>query len=356
MSVVPSRRWRLVLALLLFLAGVVAFMARVSKPDDAPASPKDAPVSVPEAPRDELESFRDEPAPATQSPVVRDPPARAMRPLPPTLPAAEWHPLPSEALPLSAVLPELKVRADRGDASAACRLAAELGFCRRTRLERPVPAPLPHERDARGNPPGPRFLRPEAHCAGVPEDELMAHHAYTRQAALAGNIAAIEEYVSGRSLFMDLHANAQWLETYRAEAPRLVESAVQAGSIAMLWELAMVHDDRPRIEGSLLARAIGETNDPERRRQLRHLLSLALSESQARRIAVSPEESASPQARQAQQRFADWFGGKRQGLNFGGFRQLEPWVSQPSVNETCTSRFINDPLAMPAIDWGTGDR
>lgn len=328
-----------VIAGLLAIAGMGVFLdlrapERPTSPTVAPAASRRSPAAVPES----------------RSPALaaNPTPDRRMRPLPPPLPASAWQPLPPESMPLAAAYPVLKSRADRGEAPAACRLAVELGFCREQGRVRPRPAPLASERNDRGEPPPARVLRPAAHCAGVADDWFSDQHALVRQAALAGNLAAIEEYASGRSLLMDMHGTADWLEQYREEAPALADAAVQAGSLSLLWELHVAYDERPMVEASLLERAMGQGGDPERLAQTEHLLRWVLPHW---RPTGSYGSSDAALVRQAEQRFATWFGGNRQRLTFGGFRLSDPWTKQLPFNTLCTTGYIADPLEAPPIDW-----
>jgi len=206
------------------------------------------------------------------------------------------------------ILPDLKQRADAGEAAASCRLAAELEFCAQITMRLAgVAAMLRDGSDAsvRFGQIDPnataqeqqrqseqalvthseRLLDESAHCEGVPASTPVQRVQYWRSAALGGNPMALRMYASGNvfrqeSLLDQLDA----LRTYRSEAESLALRAAQAGDRTMVV-------------------ALGHAYSPNNREQRRSLLSQAVKPDGARALAflrhaqtqLPPPPATSPQ-------------------------------------------------------------
>lgn len=169
-------------------------------------------------------------------------------------------PLPPLDTPLRLTASELASRAARGDAPAACRLAAEYEWCDALGRERANAARLverlpPPDRD-RPAAPDPFADRRQAaqvdldaaeerfarHCAGAPVLGAARRVGYWRQAALQGHPAALRHYAVGNAFrFHDLLDALPELERYRREAGTLALRGANAGDPAMMYVLAMAH-------------------------------------------------------------------------------------------------------------------
>jgi len=147
--------------------------------------------------------------------------------------AVDWPELPATDAPVVSVFETLRARAKQGDAGAACRLSQDLMACRavlpnRERITRGQPianlAPfMPHENAAQ------RALLNR--CQGVNETHLGEQYAMLKQTALAGHEIALGLYLTGELFRRSPGAFIDHLDDYRAEAPRMFESAIQQGSL-----------------------------------------------------------------------------------------------------------------------------
>lgn len=180
-------------------------------------------------------------APALDVDETSNAPATAMRAVPPLPPsgesrpyrASDWPELPPTEAPIVSVFDTLRARAKQGDAGAACRLSQDLMACRtilpnRERISRGKPianlAPfMPHENTAQ------RALLNR--CQGVNETHLGEQYAMLKQTALAGHEIALGMYLTGELFRRTPGAFIDHLDDYRAEAPRMFESAIQQGSL-----------------------------------------------------------------------------------------------------------------------------
>ncbi|WP_298576936.1 hypothetical protein [uncultured Luteimonas sp.] len=169
------------------------------------------------------------------------------------------RPLPPLDAPLRVVASELASRAARGDARAACRLAAEYEWCdalgRARSMAAARVAQLPPLEAGRR---GPDLLadqrqaaevaldsaegRFSQHCADAPPLHAARRVGYWRQAALRGHPAALRHYAIGNAFrFNDLLDALPELERYRREAGALALRSANAGDPAMMYALAMAH-------------------------------------------------------------------------------------------------------------------
>lgn len=209
-------------------------------------------------------------------------PGRAMRPIP-TLAAdspgtawdaSAWPELPPVDAPLRSVFDTLRSRALRGDASAACRLAVDLGRCRVVALAAGEIAAgalvpddrslLPRDREARK-----AWL---ARCQGVDAGQRREEYGMLKRAALAGHETALSLYLDGQLFVSDGAANLAYLDDWRAEAPRVFDAAVRNGS--MTAQLLAANAERGKPAPFLQSDA--DPFDAEVRRLLTLFASLKL--------------------------------------------------------------------------------
>ena len=272
----------------------------------------------------------------------------------------QWQALPPNELPLAGAYAVLKSRADRGDAPAACRLAAELAHCRNVIHERDV-GPTSYQASGGADSPDKIAARKVrlAHCSGVDRAWLADEAGYTRQAALAGNLAAMEAYVSGWFFSSDVYASSVYLEDYRREAPRLAEAALRAGSFGILVEYESAFGI---LAGqNLFSRALGDSWDPEKRRQIALLIDETRPGTKGagyrknalvRSDGTSDEKKNLALLRQAAERFETWFQGRKSDFTVGGFGHYPFDGSKVrDFNALCTGTYLDRPLEAPPIDW-----
>nr|WP_298132180.1 hypothetical protein [uncultured Pseudoxanthomonas sp.] len=183
-------------------------------------------------------------------------------------------PLPPLDTPLREALPELRRRADAGEAGAACRLAAEMDQCDsvRQRLEQTAnvltysanaaergPAPSP-EAEARRRAMreamvkrSEQLLQESTHCEGVPAFAAGERVRYWRSAALGGSVPAMRHYAIGSPFRReDMLSNLEALRVYRQEAEKIALRAVEAGDFAVTMTLAGAYSPARRSEGGSL--------------------------------------------------------------------------------------------------------
>ncbi|AVP96284.1 hypothetical protein C7S18_03360 [Ahniella affigens] len=311
------------------------------------------PASVAADQRCQSEIIATTPGVSLASPVTV-PPVRPWHPDVPISPRHTWQPLPPNDMPLRASFAILKARADQGDASAACRLSVNLGKCRDI-LEAEVAVTrikFAHE-----------HLLPS--CAGMTQAELRLEHRYLRQAALAGNLAAIESYVRGRLLKVDPYSHLDDLEAYRAEVRPLLETAAQHGSALAVMYLqsgfAGIYSN------DLAFKALNLPFDDDRAQELRILSELAMNVAPGRDQSLDSRrarirEQSLPYLgdrydeleRRALQRYQAWFGGQPSQQMGLGLSAHDGPNGVPQFNEACSGAHIDDPLNQPPIAW-SGD-
>lgn len=191
------------------------------------------------------------------------------------------QPLPPLRQPLRMVLPELRRRADAGEAVAACRLAAELEYCAgmrerlaadayQLRLQQRLDADSAtatvsrEERERLANARqeqlrhGEQLLRESAHCADVSLPGPGERIRYWRQGALAGHPAALRHYLAGNAFGAnETLDNLDALAVYRREAEDLAWKAAANGDIAVQLALATAYvQERPPGPQPWLVQAI----------------------------------------------------------------------------------------------------
>lgn len=191
------------------------------------------------------------------------------------------RPLPPLDQPLRDILPELKRRADAGEAAASCRLAAELDFCAQIRMrlastadmlrdgaDSPVrfgqvdPNASPEERQRQSEQAlvahGERLLEESAHCDSVPPSTPVQRLQYWRSAALGGNPMALRMYASGNAFRQEsVLDQLDALRLYRGEAESLAVRAAQSGDRMMVLALGNAYSPNNREQRrSLLAQAV----------------------------------------------------------------------------------------------------
>lgn len=278
-------------------------------------------------------------------------PAQPWIPDVPISPRQTWQPLPPNNMPLRASFALLKARADQGDARAACRLSVNLGQCAAFR-----PAMVA------GAAPPAKVKAIVEHCTGMSDAELDLEHKYLRQAALAGNLRAIESYASGRLIQKDLAGRAADLEAYRREAPKLFEVAAQHGSADAVSRLAYAYGAMRRDNLSLKVLNLPFDNDRAVDLNMLHqLVSLPPRgdpfDVQARlkllRQRFEPQLGAAYAAREklALARFKQWFHSEWPLTTLSGLRPDWGRTGFPDFNEACSGTFIESPMTQSAIDW-----
>lgn len=174
--------------------------------------------------------------------------------------------LPPENAPLRSVEAQLKQRAANGDAGAACRLAVEYDYC--SSLSKQMSSvnaallTMENSAGADGDAPGednsPEILNAllrelkakEKHCSGVSLPTSNQRLKYWREAASAGNVAAMIHYSTGRAFStQNLLQNLSELGLYKELAPELIQKAARAGSVDAILALARAHSPIEREYG-----------------------------------------------------------------------------------------------------------
>jgi hypothetical protein len=234
--------------LLLVAAGVGGWRARAPQPARAAAGAQEGPQR----------------APARALPAAQAH-ARAM---PATFKAS---PLPPAEVPVALVLPELRRRADAGDARAGCRLAFELIRCAAYTDGREDVDRWLRDREAHPGAAGimvsgsPDFATQQVllgeraqECAAIPAAELARADDALYRAAVGGNLEATLRYIDGQGFgrvgqfapatrpdmrYLRHPGFARW----QREAPRLAQALLRAGEPAVLEQLhdAYLNDASP---------------------------------------------------------------------------------------------------------------
>ena len=214
-------------------------------------------------------------SPAGQAPGVQAPlPARiADQPLPPV------------ETPLRDTLADLQRRADRGEAGAACRLAAEWTYCQGldSRMRRDEASLRANERMAerltsmpqhtgrqvpvealersldRAQAQADRSREQLQHCQDVTLPKPSEVARYWRQAALAGHLPSMRNYAVGnafrRNQVLD---NLPALEVYRQEALKIAEAAIARGDLPTAVALAGAYSPLNSREGTYLSQLVDD--------------------------------------------------------------------------------------------------
>lgn len=277
---------------------------------------------------------------------------------------AQWPALPDADVPVLALFDTLRARAEQGDASAACRLALELEQCRdldsqRLAIERGsevasigavamIKSPEAQKERA-------RFLLNR--CSGLGDGHYRSAYDLTKRAALAGHRASLGRYLSGELFVADLGHNIDYLEDFRSEGPRLLEAAVQRGSLSALSMLA----NQPMGADSAVPEAV--RSDPIEAASLKRLWQLVLSGMQGGRATadtgvgverdqlMSAEDQAAAEAL-AQERLKRWF------VETGSLAALQENARRPfdaerelNMNVQCTEGYDPAPDPTAPAPW-----
>lgn len=234
-------------------------------------------------------------------------------------------PLPPWGQPLGANLALVRVRADAGDARAACRLGVELALCgqsganhaphieaaRRLALQQ---GQSPAQADAAADTARGQLVQrnqdPARYCEGMDRSLRGQAGAYLRKAALAGNRDALLRYAQGaffgqagsdQDQYRYLHdpAFGHW---YREAVPML-QRALRAGDPMAAQLLADAYaDDRTPLDALL-------PDDPVQAYSYRLLLSWLRGEPAPDAGALDPRQRADAE-QQAQRLYRESFGSR----------------------------------------------
>lgn len=195
----------------------------------------------------------------------------------------EDRPLPSVDVPLATVIDDLKRRADRGEANAACRLASEWTFCQGLQKQLLDNESMLRnvERRALGFTPGGNMERMGMsadtlersinhaqaqvdrsrtqllHCDGVAAPQPEEVTRYWRQAALAGHLPSMRNYAVGNAFRRnEILNNLPALTVYRQEAVRIAQDAVDRGDLRVAVSLAGAYSPLAARNGTYLAQLV----------------------------------------------------------------------------------------------------
>lgn len=178
---------------------------------------------------------------------------------------ANGKPRPVEPLP---PLADLAARADGGDARAACQLAAEISECDGAGRMRPgggriddamiadFEANLPKAKDPEVHRQHVVQMRARLRCQTLRDEYAGRRFAYLRQAAFAGEPEAMLRYGVGEGFGAVIGESYAFLatpefETWRREAPAMLQSVFEAGYPEAAIQLMMAQD--PLLGGNVAA-------------------------------------------------------------------------------------------------------
>lgn len=256
-------------------------------------------------------AFRPGPPPAPAPVVVAPEVSPSGAPSRPPPAPVRRQPLPALDAPVARVLPELERRAAAGEASAACRIAAELQSCgglalqrqdfdrwlgeRRRALELSINGANPEstrvfsetfERELAVR--EQQLARAGRHCEDVPAPAALDQIQRWRDAARMGNATAMRQYASGNVFrWGTILETAPALAAYRAEAEPMALAMARGGDLEMNLLLAAAYSPLPSRSRSLLGQAVqrdGAKSLLMYRRVLAHVQ--ALDSHEARRLAT----------------------------------------------------------------------
>ncbi|MBK8287003.1 MAG: hypothetical protein IPK97_20245 [Ahniella sp.] len=283
------------------------------------------------------------------------------------MPPSQWLPLPAERLPVKSIYAILKDRADKGDAPAACRLSAELGRCLMLEdtLESIQQGDPKTEADLAGPYAEQATLKQQLamNCAGLGSGELNERMGLLRQAALAGNVSAIEEYVSGLWVSQDIYSASYHLDDYRKDAPRLAEAALASGSLWVLMEMQGVY--KGQFDDVLISMAMNRPSRPERGIVLDMLLKLASQSAKApnqpfearlsdmrEQFQLGIPESEYPRLEaQVLDHYRNWFQGHPKSFREMGLTVHNSVEGSRGFNELCSKGYATAEALENPIDW-----
>jgi hypothetical protein len=168
-------------------------------------------------------------------------------------PSAGWPPLPAVGVPLADVFDELAARGRRGDAAAACRLAADLSRCTMARYSRSYASDAERDLARRDSTPdqavqsiarAQAFSEAQWHgCDGLEDRHYAGAFDWQRQAAILDPslrlAVVLRPALNPRDFITDLD---RWAEYRRLALPWL-EAAAREGDAAAVIALARVYGD-----------------------------------------------------------------------------------------------------------------
>lgn len=199
-------RWGFFLTAALMVGAVAVVAFRSPERDDFIASP------IPFEGDAEPVARAASGAPATGVRVA--PPPSTVTTAPPPRP---W---PANGTPVAELLRVLRPAAVAGNARAACRLGIELAACRLATLA---------ARAERGGSRGPATAD-EGPCTGIDDAQAAESLVFLEQAANAGSVAAMVQYVIAPPLEEPRReAESDAWDRYRRQAPRWLDQALAAG-------------------------------------------------------------------------------------------------------------------------------
>jgi hypothetical protein len=225
--------------------------------------------------------------------------------------APEAHlPLPALDIPVATLFAELKPRADRGDARAACRLAVELIECNQAAqfagtnamqgaasAERDLAAAGMEEAANHIAAMQLRQLESAKRCAGISESQRKLAGTYLAQAASAGVGEAMIRYAEGQglgtgsSIFGMLRDPG--LDQWRRDAPGFLHRALENGEPSAAVILMSAYSDDNSLIGGLIA------DDPVQFYSYRALMDRLRGKTPGPRTDMTPAQTAEALARGA---------------------------------------------------------
>ena len=246
------------------------------------------------------------PATVASSAPASTPPGRDSNPS-----VSEGHlPLPALDMPVATLFAELKPRADRGDARAACRLAVELIECNQAAQFAGVSAmqnAASAERDlaAAGMEEAANHiaamqlqqLESTKRCAGIGERERTLAGTYLAQAARAGIGEAMIRYAEGQGLqtenFFFGMLRDPGFDQWRRDAPGFLHKALENGEPSAAVILMSAYSDDNSLIGGLIA------DDPVQSYSYRALMDRLRGKTPGPRTDLTAAQTAEALARSA---------------------------------------------------------
>lgn len=235
----------------------------------------------------------------------------------PSLPAGHL-PLPALDMPVATLFAELKLRADRGDARAACRLAVELIECNQVAhlaginamhsaasAERDLAAAGMEEAANHIAAMQLRQLESANRCVGISEGQRKLAGTYLAQAARAGFGEAMVRYAEGQGLgtgsSMFGMLRDPGFDQWRRDAPGFLHKALEHREPSAAVILMLAYSDDNTLIGGLIA------DDPVESNSYRALMDRLRGKTPGPRTELTPAQNAQALARSARMH-ADYFG------------------------------------------------
>lgn len=260
---------------------------------------------------------------------------------------ASWPPLPASDRPLGEIWPVLKDRADQGDHQAACRMTLELRACFDMDRRLKIVSDIVEDR-SNSNDPGveatlthaEKLLGQSERCAQIPEADRNDWR-YIRQAARAGNVAAMETFALEHWLPIgNPHVSVAELKQILSERDYLLVAAAKSGSLVA--RTALVSRLGPVYSGLALDRDAG-LSAVERAQIVAAMTQLASPSTEA----TQRDDSVLTDAERVQvEAMVKHLRAEQARLN--------PERSDRSAmnpDETCAKAFINAPDLSKPLDW-----